>query len=264
MSSNKKVDSVVDVTDYQIFVDASNDASTLYNSLDENKKIVVDASAVIFDDSVFFGPIADTCEDALRTLNSRMETSLSNFNTLKSYFDKVSEVYKKGDADASNYILTLDDKNTVGFTKSSSATGVLASVIQNALKYASDSRSTYALGWDKTKDYFYGDCFGFVLACFENVTDLQYNPQTMGGTNPATATSYLVNNGKFTQIPLTSSTTLQPGDILICPTSGAEHAEIYVGDGMLASAPSSRGMYHSYYNFGATYILRYNSGVSSA
>ena len=43
---------------------------------------------------------------------------------------------------------------------------------------------------------------------------------------------------------------------------GSEHAELYVGDGKLAAAPSiERSMVHPYYDFGADYVLRYKGSV---
>lgn len=258
MSTTSNVNEEISVSDYQIFDDASNDVGILYSCLDESIKVVSSSKSIICSDDVFMGPIAESCRDALDILNNRMGIALENYLYIKKYFGEIVSGYKNGDKKADQMILYKDEKGFFDISHETSSE-VINQVCKNAMKFCSDPRSTYALGWDKTRDYFYGDCFGFVLACYEGVTDLQYNPQTMGGTNPATATSYLVNNGKFTQLPFNGSTQLQPGDILICPTKGAEHAELYIGNGQFASAPSAaRPMYHPYYNFGATYILRLN------
>lgn len=116
ISSSNTVNQVVDVKDYHIFEDASSDASALHTTLSEEKGKVITSKNIICSDDVFMGPIADSCEDALGILESRMNAALENFSTIVSYFDEVATAYKKGDKKASLKVLCVDKKGSLFIT----------------------------------------------------------------------------------------------------------------------------------------------------
>ena len=85
------VGEVADITDYHIFEDAAQDATTLKTTLLEEKNNVLKAKNIICSDDVFMGPIADSCESALEILDGRMSVASENFLSICNYFKEVSE-----------------------------------------------------------------------------------------------------------------------------------------------------------------------------
>ncbi len=152
--------------------------------------------------------------------------------------------------------------NTSTTSSFGSATAMRA--CQKALELASldPSKVKYGKGWDWTlKDTFHGDCMGFVLQAYDAVS-LGYDHYK--GTNPIIAGNNLMEMGVFEKVPFTGVDSLLPGDVVVYAgdiNDDNAHAEIYLGDNQLASAPQDKGMLHSYYDYadkGWSYVLRYN------
>ena len=266
----------ITVGEYQIFQDSSSTIHTLLTSFSTQKEVTMNLKTQLMDGNVFMGPAADECASQLSKVDTEYSSILSKFQEMNNFLATTSASYQQSDKEAKENVagdttvttpttgtettpVTTNPISTIPATtveQTSSKTGENAA--NKAKEISKDSRNTYALGWDNTKDYFYGDCFGFVLACYEDA-NLGYDPQTMGGTNPKTASNWLVDKlNKFDKVDYTGTSNLQPGDVVICAKDGQEHAEIYVGDGQYAAAPSyGKDMVHDCYDFGATYVLRY-------
>ena len=118
------VDQVTNVTNYQIFDDAASDADSLQKSLEEQKTKVLTAKSAICSPDVFLGPIAESVEDALVTLDSRLQIAIENFQSIFNYFEQVSDCYQKGDKKAEKLVLmrseegklSIEEKGLVGDT----------------------------------------------------------------------------------------------------------------------------------------------------
>ena len=102
------------VSDYGIFNNAI--ASTqAYNAvLDSVDETVKQSKTKLSDQSIFMGPIQENSIESLTKIDTRMEESRNNFQTINSYLVDVSSAYQRGDKEASNVVLNLDGKSHTG------------------------------------------------------------------------------------------------------------------------------------------------------
>ena len=95
------------VEDYGIFSDAIATTNKLKASIDSAQSSFNEVKNVVDNDSVFMGPCADSCVDALNKMNNSMTIMTENFSAINQYLLDVCNAYKAGDKDASNVILEL-------------------------------------------------------------------------------------------------------------------------------------------------------------
>ena len=96
------------VSDYGIFNDAITTTNKLKTNIDTAQTTSNDVKSVIDNDAVFMGPCADSCVEAVNTLNGSMTVMTENFTTINNYLTEVATGYKNGDTAAMNKVLNLD------------------------------------------------------------------------------------------------------------------------------------------------------------
>ena len=96
------------ISDYGIFSDAISTTNKLKASVDSAKTTVNDVKGIIDNDAVFMGPCADSCVEAVSSLDSGMSTINDNFTTISNYLAEVATAYKSGDTAAANKVLSIN------------------------------------------------------------------------------------------------------------------------------------------------------------
>lgn len=100
-----------DVSDYGIFTDAIGTVGVINGKINDAQSKIAELNTILSDGSVFMGPIADSCSEALNDLNINMTTMMNNFSTISKYLESTSSEYQLGDENASSTILELDYNN---------------------------------------------------------------------------------------------------------------------------------------------------------
>ena len=103
--------------DYKAFENASATVSELNDKLEDVKTVISNAKKVLSDENVFSGPVADSCMEAFDDFENIFETRIDEFNSVKNYFEQISDNYKKGDKDAANLILSKGEDGKFVFQK---------------------------------------------------------------------------------------------------------------------------------------------------
>ena len=114
------------VSDYGIFSDAVTTTNDCSNKVTTAKDGVTACKTVIGSESVFMGPIAEKCVEALTGLDSECSTIISNLGTLSSYLISTSSTYQNADQEASA-LLTGTTGSTLATGTSTSSQSVLNS-----------------------------------------------------------------------------------------------------------------------------------------
>ncbi|MBQ3307456.1 MAG: hypothetical protein IJG68_04615 [Bacilli bacterium] len=96
------------VSDYGIFESAVNSANTLRSSIDSDITDVRACRQNLADDTIFMGPICDSCIDGFDRMNGFLSTLSESLNTLSSYLIDVAVAYKNGDEKAANKFLRFN------------------------------------------------------------------------------------------------------------------------------------------------------------
>lgn len=97
------------VSDYGIFSDAISTTSSLNTSVSNCQTAAKDSAAIVGNEGVFMGPMAEKCVQFLNNLNSELDTIQTNFNQISSYLKETSATYQSADANASSTVqLRLD------------------------------------------------------------------------------------------------------------------------------------------------------------
>ena len=96
------------VSDYAIFDNAINTTSKFNEAVKSIQDKVNTCKTKLADESVFMGPICDSCVQASTSLDSLLTVSMANFSTISDYLKAAAEAYKNGDSAAMTKVLTLD------------------------------------------------------------------------------------------------------------------------------------------------------------
>ena len=96
------------VTDYGIFNDGIGTIKTLNNNISTNVTILNECKTKLNNDSVFMGPICDSCVQGFSSSESKLSSISSAFTKISEYLVQTATAYKTGDTAASNEILKND------------------------------------------------------------------------------------------------------------------------------------------------------------
>ena len=109
------------VSDYGIFQDAIGTTNKLNGKISIAKSATANVKNIINNESIFMGPIAESCVSAIESLTTSMQNMRSDFNAISTYLTQASAAYQQGDTEASNVVANL----TTG-TISATASGHVA------------------------------------------------------------------------------------------------------------------------------------------
>lgn len=116
-------------SDYSIFSDAISTTNSINDEISNAKSKLSSLKSALSSDTVFMGPIADSCVEALNEANTNMIITSDNFSKICGYLQTASSDYQIGDNNASNAVLDLN----YGFNGNiaSVVTGVQKKVVNN-------------------------------------------------------------------------------------------------------------------------------------
>lgn len=100
----------IETGDYGQFTSAINRVSTLNSELEENKTTIVGYQNSLNNESVFAGPICDSCVEGFTNLNNLINVMTENFSTIKGYVNSSLNNYQGADASAVKYLDIKDGK----------------------------------------------------------------------------------------------------------------------------------------------------------
>ena len=103
------------VSDYGIFSDAVATTSQVQQNIDSSNTILKEAHQSLNNESIFMGPICDSCVNGFTKAEASFTTLNDNFTAIKSYLIETATNYKAGD-DTSAKVLSLDDSGAVSAT----------------------------------------------------------------------------------------------------------------------------------------------------
>lgn len=96
--------------DYGQFSKAINRVNDISTKLDGYKSTIVGYQNGLNNESVFAGPICDSCLSAFTNLNNMISTSAGNFSVIKGYVNGALTNYQAADASAVKYLDIKDGK----------------------------------------------------------------------------------------------------------------------------------------------------------
>ena len=94
------------VSDYSgVFQAAIGTTNAMKESIATCQEDVANCKNKLSDASIFMGPIADSCKEALTTIDSFLTTLSENYSTIASYLADTSTRYQNGDKEAAKILL---------------------------------------------------------------------------------------------------------------------------------------------------------------
>ena len=99
------------VSDYGIFNNAINSTSTFTNKITSIQEAMDNSKNQLNNESVFMGPICESCIKGFSTVDGEISTLLSHLGTISNYLNETATAYKNGDSSAMNKVLSSDGEN---------------------------------------------------------------------------------------------------------------------------------------------------------
>jgi len=100
------------ISDYGIFSDAVSTVSQVNESLTNAVTTLNECRTKTDDDSIFMGPVSDSCVDGFGKIDTKIESETTNFGKIQEYLISTATNYKNGDTAAMNTILNLNGENS--------------------------------------------------------------------------------------------------------------------------------------------------------
>lgn len=99
------------VSDYSIFDDAISNVNTFVDQISSVKDIISECKSEL-NESIFMGPISDSCREALENLSVDFENIIGDFSKISEYLNNTNSNYQQGDNNASNVVIDSKSTNT--------------------------------------------------------------------------------------------------------------------------------------------------------
>ena len=122
MSNKISTDTKISITDLGLFQSAYNTTKTMQENIKTCQEDINKSKTTLSDESVFMGPIADSCKDALTNIDGFLNTLVENYNAIASYLIESGENYKAGENAAAIKMMSLNENGGVVFGNSATTT----------------------------------------------------------------------------------------------------------------------------------------------
>ena len=93
------------------------DADTLNKNISGRSTEITGLQNSLLDESVFAGPIADSCQEAFTELAKKISLSTENFNMIKSYLEQVKGNYTSADDASKALFLSIKEDGKLAVTE---------------------------------------------------------------------------------------------------------------------------------------------------
>ena len=107
---SKTDEGVIKTGDYSNFNTAQKTVEDLNNNLETQKNNISSYKNDLEDANVFAGPIAEDCVSQINTLINQVNSTTTNFSTIKSYINTALNNYLNGNKNAVKYLSIKDGK----------------------------------------------------------------------------------------------------------------------------------------------------------
>jgi len=128
-----------DISDYGIFDTAIGTTSKYSEAIKAIQETMSNSKTQLSNESVFMGPICESCVTGFDTVNVKLDSVVTNFGTIATHLNDVATAYKAGDTKAMEKILGTKDYSSTN-AKDIDTSGMIAgSNVSNAYnKYGSE------------------------------------------------------------------------------------------------------------------------------
>ena len=109
------------VSDYGIFNDAISTTKSFNDKLNTIQSQANDCKTKLNNESVFMGPICDSCVKGFGTVDLAITSLVSNFGVISGYLADTGTAYVNGDTEAMTKVLSIDSSGKVAAGINSSA-----------------------------------------------------------------------------------------------------------------------------------------------
>ena len=110
----------VAISDYEIFDNAMEDVNKLSTAIENAEKSIQNCQTQLSNESIFMGPIADSCRDELKkVMEEQISTMKGSYSSTKNTLSATKDNYKNSDNNAEK-IFGSSDSTTLGNTQASS------------------------------------------------------------------------------------------------------------------------------------------------
>lgn len=103
--TNSTTDGDIKVGDYGIFSDAIMTVDTLKSEIDAHNTIITESGTKLNNESVFMGPICDSCVEGFSKVGTRISANTEQLGKFHTFFVDASANYQSGDKTASSLII---------------------------------------------------------------------------------------------------------------------------------------------------------------
>ena len=97
------------VSDYSIYTDAMNTTAKFNEKITTIQSSVNDGITKLSDESVFMGPIQESCIAASKVMNTKLDSVVTKFGEISNYLQEVATAYVNGDTEAMTKLLSTGD-----------------------------------------------------------------------------------------------------------------------------------------------------------
>ncbi len=111
------------VSDYGIFNDAISTTKSFTDKITSIQTDMNNCKSKLNDESVFMGPICDSCVQGFGTVDGEITSLVSNFGTISSYLNDTATAYINGDTEAMKKVLSISGGTLTVGSSSNVSTG---------------------------------------------------------------------------------------------------------------------------------------------
>ena len=138
------------ISDYGIFENAISSTRSVKNYIDACNDAIKQGQSILADETIFMGPICESCVDGFSKVSNSFIILNDNFATISNYFIDVSSTYKEGDEEASIKVLTLGKDGKMSSSTMSNYNGTPIYYSQKGYVDENGQFHTWPTKWGKT------------------------------------------------------------------------------------------------------------------
>jgi len=139
-----------DISDYSIFDNAISTNNTFKAKIEDLSSIIVECQKELSND-IFMGPISNICQETFSTLNTDIDSILTNISKVNTYFTSINEGYKSGDSNAASNIINLDNTEKENINTNTNINDNITTINETSNTNFSEEYSTQSNNFSNTQ-----------------------------------------------------------------------------------------------------------------
>lgn len=123
----------IEVKDYEAFSNGVSTVNALQKSIESENTKITSSAEKLGSDTIFAGPISDSCQQGFEVLAKRLNLIMENMTTIADYLTKAKSNYENADSDAKDLYLSINKDGKLMMTESekTAADNIANSIIAN-------------------------------------------------------------------------------------------------------------------------------------